>query len=139
MAQRKYYKIPKKFIEELGLANQLIPFPDQKTYLCTSVVMARIHPDINEALRITGGISLTPDQARDEQMGNVIHPLPGDIKEESKPLYGGEPEQTEQSESSESAENPEQSENSTDDTSHTESALSPSDNTDDQTAEGGEA
>lgn len=98
--QQMYYKIPKKFIEDLGLASQLIPFPDGR-YLCSRTVMAQIHPDIEEALKITGGIELSLIEARNEQMGLVTHPLPCDIKEESKPLYEGGAENAETQESEE--------------------------------------
>lgn len=87
MERQKYYKIPAEFIRKLGLTNQLVAFPD-KRYLCTKVVMARIHPDIEEALKITGGIELTLDEARDEQRGVTMHPLPGDVKENT--TEGGE-------------------------------------------------
>ena len=76
-----YYKIPPKYVEEMGLANTLVKFPDGN-YLAPKSVMARIHPDIDSALELTGGIALTPDQARDDQMGLAHYPLPGDENEE---------------------------------------------------------
>lgn len=70
-----YYKIPAIFVAALGLSSVLIKHPDGN-YLASKAVMARIHPDIDEALRITGGIMLTPDQARDDQLGIQSYPLP---------------------------------------------------------------
>lgn len=85
-----YYKIPPRFVEEMGLTKTLIKHPDGN-YLASRAVMARIHPDIDRALEITGGITLTPDQARDDQMGIAHYPLPGEEPEEKeKPLYGGD-------------------------------------------------
>lgn len=72
-----YYKIPAVFVESLGLSKTLIQFPDG-TYLASRAVMARIDPDIDVALQKTGGIMLTPEQARDDQMGLVHYPLPAD-------------------------------------------------------------
>ena len=85
---RSYYKIPSEFIAKLGLTDQLKAFPDGR-YLCTEAVLARIHRDPERALEITGGIRLTLDQARDEQMGLTVNPLPGDPVPEDpdKPLY----------------------------------------------------
>lgn len=71
-----YYKIPAQVAESLGLTGTLIRHPDG-AYLATRAVMARIHPDTDEALRISGGIALTPDQARDDQMKLAEYPLPG--------------------------------------------------------------
>lgn len=86
--KRKYYKIPKIFVAKLGLTDQLREFPDGR-YLCTEVVMARIHADINRALDITGGCEITLDQARDEQLGLIVTRLPGDREPEdpNAPLY----------------------------------------------------
>ena len=83
-----YYKIPAEFIARLGLTNILTPFPDGR-YLCSRNVLSRIHSDPKRALEITGGIAITLDQARDEQMGRVTHPLPGDAQPEPEdaPLY----------------------------------------------------
>lgn len=99
--QHKYYKIPAEFIARLGLTDKLVAFPDGR-YLCTVAVMARIHPDIDRALEITGGIALSLDEARDEQRGLTVHPLPGDPvpKAADAPLYTdntatGEPEPSE--------------------------------------------
>ena len=88
-----YYKIPAEFVARLGLTNVLTPFPDGR-YLCSRNVLARIHRDPEKALEITGGIALTLDQARDEQMGRVTHPLPGDAvpEPEDLPLYSDDPE-----------------------------------------------
>ena len=85
---RSYYKSPAEFIAKLGLTDQLKAFPDGR-YLCTEVVMARIHSDIARALEITGGIELTLEQARDEQMGLTVNPLPGDPvpADPDAPLY----------------------------------------------------
>ncbi|WP_300880235.1 hypothetical protein [uncultured Alistipes sp.] len=75
--QKPYYKIPKEWIDRLGLTAQLVAFPDGR-YLVPLAVMARINPDIDKALEMTGGITLTLDEARDEQLGITTHPLPGD-------------------------------------------------------------
>lgn len=85
---RSYYKIPAEFIVRLGLTDQLVPFPDGR-YLCTEVVLARIHRDPEKALEITGGIRITLEQARDEQMGLTVNPLPGDPApaDPDAPLY----------------------------------------------------
>lgn len=78
-----YYKIPPVFAESLGLTETLIKFPDGN-YLASRAVMARIDPDIDAALQKTGGIMLTPEQARDDQMGIAHYPLPAeDEKEET--------------------------------------------------------
>lgn len=78
-----YYKIPATVAGTLGLTSTLIRHPDG-AYLATRAVMARIHPDIEEALRISGGIALTPDQARDDQMKRAHYPLPGSAGEEGQ-------------------------------------------------------
>lgn len=70
-----YYKIPPRFVEMLGLASTLVQFPDGN-YFVPRAVMAQIDPDIDNALELTGGITLTLDEARDEQLGLVEHPLP---------------------------------------------------------------
>ncbi len=72
-----YYKIPPVYVESLGLSKTLIQFPDGN-YLASRAVMARIDPDIDVALQKTGGIMLTPEQARDDQMGIASYPLPAD-------------------------------------------------------------
>lgn len=77
-----YYKIPPKYVEELGLTNTLVRHPDGN-YLAARAVMARIHPDIDRALEMTGGIALTPEQARDDQMGIASYPLPSDNGQQS--------------------------------------------------------
>lgn len=77
----QYYKITPKYVEALGLTNTLIRHPDGN-YLATRAVMARIHPDIDRALELAGGIALTPDQARDDQMGIATYPLPGQAPQE---------------------------------------------------------
>lgn len=85
---RSYYKIPAEYIVQLGLTDQLKAFPDGR-YLCTEAVLARIHRDPERALEITGGIRITLDQARDEQMGLAVNRLPGDPDpaEDEAPLY----------------------------------------------------
>lgn len=89
---RSYFKIPAEFIARLGLTDQLKPFPDGR-YLCTEAVLARIHRDPERALEITGGIRLTLDQARDEQMGLTVNPLPGDPAPDDPyaPLFSDDP------------------------------------------------
>lgn len=77
-----YYKIPSEFVERLGLATTMVPFPDGRFFV-PRAVMARINPDIDKALEITGGIALTLDEARDEQLGIAYHPLPGDPVDEA--------------------------------------------------------
>lgn len=91
--QHNYYKIPAEFVARLGLTGKLVAFPDGR-YLCTGAVMARIHPDIDRALEITGGIALSLDEARDEQRGLTVHPLPGDPAPTpaDAPLYTDDPE-----------------------------------------------
>lgn len=88
-----YYKIPAEFIARLGLTNILQPFPDGR-YLCSRNVLARIHRDPARALEITGGIAITLDQARDEQLGRAYNPLPCDAQPEPEdlPLYTDDPE-----------------------------------------------
>lgn len=71
-----YYKIPPEFIVRFGLASTMVQFPDGN-YFVPRAVMARIHPDIDKALEISGGVALTLDDARDEQLGLASHPLPG--------------------------------------------------------------
>ena len=78
-----YYKIPPVFVESLGLSKTLIRFPDGN-YLASRAVMARIDPDIDAALQKTGGIMLTPEQARDDQMGIAHYPLPADEEKETE-------------------------------------------------------
>lgn len=88
-----YYKIPPKYVEEFGLANTMTRFPDGNFFVPRAVV-ARINPDIDKALQICGGIAITLDDARDEQLGLASHPLPGESADgeadtdDSKPLEG---------------------------------------------------
>lgn len=72
-----YYKIPPFYVEKFGLANTMVRFPDGN-YLVPLAVMARINPDIDTALRISGGVAITLDQARDEQLGLTVNQLPED-------------------------------------------------------------
>ncbi|MDE6553130.1 MAG: hypothetical protein K2K98_09270 [Muribaculaceae bacterium] len=72
-----YYKIPPTYVAMFGLANTMTRFPDGN-YFVPRAVMARINPDIDKALEMSGGIALTLDEARDEQIGIAFHPLPGD-------------------------------------------------------------
>ncbi len=72
-----YYKIPPKYVREFGLATTMTKFPDGN-YFVPRAVMARINPDIDKALEMSGGIALTLDDARDEQLGLTVHPLPSD-------------------------------------------------------------
>lgn len=76
-----YYKIPPAYVVMFGLANTMTRFPDGN-YFVPRAVMARINPDIDKALEISGGIALTLDEARDEQLGLAFHPLPGDSSNE---------------------------------------------------------
>lgn len=77
-----YYKIPPVFVERLGLSATMVAFPDGN-YFVPRAVMARINPDIDKALEMTGGIALTLDEARDEQLGLAFHPLPCDSGDDS--------------------------------------------------------
>ncbi len=70
-----YYKIPPKYVIEFGLANTMTQFADGN-YFVPRAVMARINPDIDKALEMSGGIAITLDEARDEQLGLSCHPLP---------------------------------------------------------------
>lgn len=79
-----YYKIPPHYIKEFGLENILVAFPDGN-YLCPQAVLARIDPDPEIALAKSGGIALSPDEARDEQMGISYHPLPNDATDYAEP------------------------------------------------------
>ncbi|MDE5851009.1 MAG: hypothetical protein K2H38_12785 [Muribaculaceae bacterium] len=72
-----YYKIPPTYVEMFGLANIMKRFPDGN-YFVPRAVLARINPDIDKALEMCGGIAITLDEARDEQLGLAFHPLPGD-------------------------------------------------------------
>ena len=88
-----YYKIPPTYVVMFGLANTMTRFPDGN-YFVPRAVMARIDPDIDKALEMSGGVAITLDEARDEQLGLAFHPLPGDdaaIKpgsDDSQPLEG---------------------------------------------------
>lgn len=80
-----YYKIPPKYVKQFGQDDTFIPFPDGN-YFVTRAFMARINPDIDKALELAGGIALTLDEARDEQLGLANHPLPCDSESiESQP------------------------------------------------------
>ena len=79
-----YYKIPPAYVQKLGLAQTMVQFPDGN-YFVPRAVMARINPDIDKALEMTGGIALTLDDARDEQLGLASHPLPGDAADDMIP------------------------------------------------------
>ena len=76
-----YYKIPPKYVEMFGLANVMTRFPDGNFFV-PRAVMARIDPDIARALEMSGGVALTVDEARDEQLGLASHPLPGDTADD---------------------------------------------------------
>lgn len=85
-----YYKIPPKYVEQFGLASTMVKFPDGN-YFVPRAVMARINPDIDLALEISGGIALTLDQARDEQLGLASYPLPSDTDDsETEPEEAAE-------------------------------------------------
>lgn len=70
-----YYKIPPKYVVEFGLDETLVKFADGN-YFVPRAVMARIDPDIDKALEMSGGIAITLDEGRDEQLGLTYHPLP---------------------------------------------------------------
>lgn len=75
-----YYKIPPKYVKEFGLENTFTKFPDGN-YFVNRTVMARINPDLDKALEMSGGIAITLDEARDEQLRLAYHPLPSDSEE----------------------------------------------------------
>lgn len=84
-----YYKIPPKYVEEFGMANTFVKFPDGN-YFVPRAFMARINPDIDNALEMCGGVAVTLDQARDEQLGLIRTPMPGDEENASFPGTAGE-------------------------------------------------
>lgn len=76
-----YYKIPPYYVEQHGLATTFVKFPDGN-FLVPRAFMARIDPDIDAALEKSGGIAMSLDEARDEQLGLVEHPLPSQEAED---------------------------------------------------------
>lgn len=87
-----YYKIPPTYVVMFGLANTMTRFPDGN-YFVPRAVMARINPDIDKALEMSGGIALTLDEARDEQLGLATHPLPGDSDDEQADIDDSQPQE----------------------------------------------
>lgn len=85
-----YYKIPPKYVEEFGMATTYVKFADGN-YFVPRIFMARIDPDIDKALEMSGGIALTLDEARDEQINLSYHPLPSaNVATEEEPQEAAE-------------------------------------------------
>lgn len=88
-----YYKIPPKYVKKFGLHDIMTQFADGN-YFVPRNVMTRIDPDIDKALEISGGITLTLDDARDEQLGLAYFPLPSNSNtENSQSSDDNEPEE----------------------------------------------